>query len=103
MTGGMVTAAIPIGTGLGAALGAFVAPTWGWRALFVIGLLPAALTLLIRAWVPESPRWLMRMGRFAQARESLAWALEKNPSEIQLPAAAPPQPTPLRELLRHTR
>src|SRR5438034_11774706 len=55
MIGGIVTAAIPIGTGLGAALGAFVAPTWGWRALFAIGLLPAALTLLIRAWVPESP------------------------------------------------
>src|SRR5213075_1306387 len=71
MIGGIVTAAIPIGTGLGAALGAFVAPTWGWRALFAIGLLPAALTLLIRAWVPESPRWLIRMGRFAEARQSL--------------------------------
>jgi MFS transporter, putative metabolite:H+ symporter len=80
-----------------------VAPTWGWRALFVIGLLPAALTLLIRAWVPESPRWLIRMGRFAEARQSLAWALEKNPSEIELPAAAAPQPTRWRELFRHPR
>ncbi len=104
MIGGIVTAAIPIGTGLGAALGAFVAPTWGWRALFAIGLLPAALTLLIRAWVPESPRWLIRMGRFAEARQSLAWALEKNPSEIELPAeAAAPQPTRWRELFRHPR
>ena len=91
MIGGIVTAAIPIGTGLGAAMGAFVAPTWGWPALFVIGLFPAALTLLIRAWVPESPRWLMRMGRSDEARQSLAWALEKDPAEIKLPAAAAPQ------------
>src|SRR5262245_40172741 len=100
---GIVTAAIPLGTGLGAALGAFVAPAWGWRALFVIGLLPAALTLLIRAWVPESPRWLVRMGRFAEARQSLAWALEKNPSEIELPSAVVSQPTRWRELFHHPR
>ena len=61
--GGIVTAAIPLGTLLGALLGGYLAPVVGWRGLFVVGLLPAALTLLIRAWVPESPRWLMRMGR----------------------------------------
>jgi len=56
----------------------------GWRGLFVVGLLPAALTLLIRAWVPESPRWLIRMGRFEEARKSLAWALEMDPNQIDL-------------------
>src|ERR671936_658899 len=51
------------------------------------GLIPAALTLLIRAWVPESPRWLLRMGRPEEARRALAWALEVDPKEIPLPAA----------------
>src|SRR5476651_1262293 len=49
------TSLLPAGTLLGAMAGAFLEPTVGWRGLFVVGLLPAALTLLIRAWVPESP------------------------------------------------
>ena len=61
----------------------------GWRGLFAIGLLPAFLTLLIRAWVPESPRWLMRMGRPEEARNSLAWALQVDPREIELPSTVP--------------
>jgi MFS family permease len=60
--GGIITAAIPLGVGLGSVLGAFLAPIVGWRGLFVVGLFPAALTMLIRVWVPESPRWLIRMG-----------------------------------------
>lgn len=31
---------------------------WDWRALFIIGALPAVLILYIRAGVPESPVWL---------------------------------------------
>jgi putative MFS transporter len=81
-----------------------MAPIIGWRGLFVVGLLPAFMTLLIRAWVPESPRWLMRMGRMEEARQSLAWALEMDPARIQLPATIPePQPTRWRELFRHPR
>jgi putative MFS transporter len=45
------------------------------------------LVFMIRYWVPESPRWLMRMGRMEEARKSLAWALMINPNEIVLPAA----------------
>ncbi len=33
---------------------------WDWRALFVIGALPAGLILYIRTSVPESPAWLAR-------------------------------------------
>jgi putative MFS transporter len=44
----------------------------GWRGLFLVGLAPALLVLMIRYWVPESPRWLMRMGRMVAARKSLA-------------------------------
>jgi len=32
-------------------------PIFGWRGLFVVGALPAALVIYIRARVPESPVW----------------------------------------------
>ena len=35
-----------------------VFPLFGWRALFVVGALPALLVTYIRAKVPESPVWL---------------------------------------------
>ena len=35
-----------------------VFPLFGWRALFVVGALPALLVIYIRARVPESPVWL---------------------------------------------
>jgi putative MFS transporter len=47
---------------------------------------PLVLVFMIRYWVPESPRWLMRMGRMEDARKSLAWALMIDPQEIALPA-----------------
>jgi putative MFS transporter len=87
---GLTTSLLPAGTLLGALSGAFLEHYIGWRGLFVVGLLPAGLTLLIRAWVPESPHWLIGKGRLEEARRSLAWALQKDPAEIVLPAAAPP-------------
>ena len=104
MVGGLVTCAIPVGIGLGAVLGAYLAPAVGWRGLFVVGLLPALLTLLIRAWVPESPHWLVRRGRFEEARNSLAWALQMDPAEIRLPATkVAAEPMEWRKLFQHPR
>jgi len=37
-----------------------VFPLFGWRALFIVGALPAFLVIYIRARVPESPAWLQR-------------------------------------------
>jgi putative MFS transporter len=86
---GLTTTMLPAGSLLGALLAAYATPYIGWRGLFAVGLLPALLTLYIRAWVPESPYWLTRMGRFAEARQSLAWALQIDPDEIRLPTVAP--------------
>ncbi len=87
---GLTTTMLPMGFVLGALLGKYVEAYIGWRGLFAIGLLPAGLSLLIRAWVPESPHWLIGAGRLAEARDSLAWALMVDPATIRLPAAAPP-------------
>jgi putative MFS transporter len=86
--GGLVTAFIPIGVMIGSLFGAYLAPAVGWRGLFAAGVLPALAVLLIRVWVPESPRWLLRQGRVADAKKSLAWALEMDPNDL-------PDPTPL--------
>src|SRR5262249_1041253 len=67
---------------IGLFLDAFATPYIGWRGLFAVGLLPALLTLYIRAWVPESPHWLMRVGRVEEARQSIAWALQVDPKTI---------------------
>jgi putative MFS transporter len=88
LIGGLVTCCIPIGVMTGSLLSGYLGEEVGWRGLFAVGLLPAALTLLIRAWVPESPRWLMRMGRPEEARQSLAWALQVAPESLTLPTVA---------------
>src|SRR5438552_11965664 len=41
-----------------AAVYGIVSPIFGWRALFVVGALPAVLVIYIRAKVPGSPAWL---------------------------------------------
>jgi MFS transporter, putative metabolite:H+ symporter len=102
--GGLVTSTVSVGGFLGAASGAYLEPLIGWRGLFVVGLLPALLTLLIRAWVPESPRWLIRQGRREDARRSIAWALQVDPQTIELPATLPEAAhTPWRELFKYPR
>jgi putative MFS transporter len=101
---GLTTTMLPAGFLLGALLGAFATPYIGWRGLFAVGLLPALLTLYIRAFVPESPHWLLRRGRLEEARRSLAWALMIDPREIDLPAALPPvERTRWLELFRYPR
>jgi putative MFS transporter len=103
--GGLVTAFIPLGVMIGSLLGAFLAPAIGWRGLFACGLVPALLCLLIRAWVPESPRWLVRMGRIEEARRSVAWALQVPPESLPLPATQEgvSQQAPWTDLFRYPR
>ncbi|MBZ5699868.1 MAG: MFS transporter [Acidobacteriia bacterium] len=105
LVGGLVTAAVPIGLGLGAVLGAFLGPVLGWRGLFAIGALPMLMILPIHAWVPESPHWLVCRGRFREARESLAWALQIDVKGIPLTVANAEvrQPAEWRELFHYPR
>ena len=67
---------------LGAALGALGAvvmlepgrlpPDWGWRAAFGIGAVLGLAILMLRRWVPESPRWLMLHARLAECETVIA-------------------------------
>ena len=101
---GLTTTLLPAGTLLGALAGTYLEPHIGWRGLFAVGLLPALLTLLIRAWVPESPHWLIGKGRLDEARKSLAWALQVDPSTIRLPTTVAPVETAVwRELFKYPR
>ncbi|HET9481464.1 MAG TPA: MFS transporter, partial [Candidatus Polarisedimenticolia bacterium] len=56
--GALMQTGAPLGVGLAAIVGSFVAPVIGWRATFMISALPALLVTLIRRWVPESDIWL---------------------------------------------
>lgn len=40
---------------------------WGWRWMFWSGAFPAATFLILACFIPESPRWLTRVGRIAKA------------------------------------
>src|SRR5437764_7358534 len=84
----LVTTLLPGGGMLAGLVSSWLLPLIGWRYLFLVGLSPLVLVFMIRYWVPESPRWLMRMGRMEEARKSLAWALMIDPREIALPATA---------------
>ena len=85
----LITTLLPGGGMLAGLVASWLLPIVGWRYLFLVGLSPLVLVFMIRYWVPESPRWLMRMGRYEEARRSLAWALMIDPKEIALPATVP--------------
>ena len=62
---------------IGAALGSFLSivvlqpevidPAWGWRIAFFVGGGIGLAILLLRRWIPESPRWLVTHGYAAEA------------------------------------
>jgi putative MFS transporter len=68
---GAVPLAFPLGQFLATLASLIVIPVSGWRAIFVIGVVPAFLTFAARRRVPESPRWLASKGRTAEAARSL--------------------------------
>ncbi|MHB1133488.1 MAG: MFS transporter [Chloroflexota bacterium] len=55
------------GSVLAALLGFLVIPTFGWRAVLLIGALPALYVFVLRRNLPESPRFLESQGRHAEA------------------------------------
>src|SRR4029077_5325357 len=57
----------PVGLMFAGIAGYFLVPVYGWRAMFIVGLVPSVLTIPLRWLMPESPRWLASKGRTAEA------------------------------------
>jgi len=53
---GNILAAFPVGLILAALLSLLIIPTLGWRALFIVGVVPAALLFFVRWYMPRSER-----------------------------------------------
>ncbi|MFD7160461.1 sugar porter family MFS transporter [Kribbella sp. NPDC059898] len=48
------------------------AHSFDWRLLLGLGAVPALFALVLRTRMPESPRWLMRQGRYDDTHDALA-------------------------------
>src|SRR5262249_62404221 len=68
---GNIMAAFPVGLVIAAALSLFIIPRWGWRALVVVGVLPAVLLFFVRRYMPESVRYLLSKGRVDAAEKTV--------------------------------
>ena len=44
----------------------------GWRLVLGLGAVPALLGLALRTTMPESPRWLLRHGRYDDVRKAMS-------------------------------
>jgi putative MFS transporter len=86
------------GTIAAALIGTLVIPSFGWRAAFVVGALPALYVVVLRRLLPESPRYLLRQGRIGEA-ESIVRAAETGaPARAVEAPPAEPQRVVLSEL-----
>jgi MFS family permease len=69
---GLMQSAWAIGEMIAAGVTLAVLPTFGWRAVFFVGVLPALVVLWIRRDVPESQIWLER-GKQRPPSLALMW------------------------------
>ncbi|AXF06228.1 MFS transporter (plasmid) [Paraburkholderia hospita] len=87
-----------------AVIATFIVPWIGWRPMFVIGGIGTLWVWWMRRHLPESPRWLERVGRHEEAEEIMR-AIEKEagistplPSSPQAAASKEPHWVPLSTL-----
>ncbi|MFE4018376.1 MFS transporter [Streptomyces sp. NPDC059101] len=84
----------PAGLAAASLIAVWVVPHLGWRAMFVIGALPALLAAALPRQVAESPRWLQARGRTAEAEEVLARIEGEVARATAAPLPEPAAPTP---------
>jgi len=77
-----------VGAGL---IASALVPVYGWRAMFVVGLVPAILMIPLRFFMSESPRWLASKGRYEEA-DLIVTRLEKAARES---GKSLPEPKPI--------
>ena len=69
---GNILAAFPVGLVVAALLSLAIIPNFGWRGLFVVGIVPAVLLFFVRRYMPKSVRYLLSKGRIAEAEQTVA-------------------------------
>jgi putative MFS transporter len=67
----LITILYPVGVILAGLTTGLLATKIGWRAVFLVGVIPAFCAYIVRRHVPESPRWLASKGRTVDAMQSL--------------------------------
>ena len=95
---GFMTVFVVTGLPVAALLGRLIIPTFGWRAMFLLGGLGALVVWYLRKKLPESPRWLESVGR-NDAAETLLSAIE---NEVSLQHSPLPAPA-LTRMMKHSR
>jgi len=80
----------PLGFLAAGILGSRLVPVYGWQSLFVLGVVPGAIITFLVLRLPESPRWLIRQGRLAEAEHVVkqieASTNKRNPVAVELVA-----------------
>jgi len=85
---GFMTVFVVTGLPVAALLGRLVIPSFGWRAMFLIGGFGALVIWYLRKQLPESPRWLESVGRVDDA-DKLLLSIEAEVSKQHSPLPAP--------------
>ncbi len=75
--GALLQTGAPVGVGLAAIVGSFIAPVIGWRATFVLSACPALLVTVTRRALPESEMWLRQHVPAPPVRELFAPGLRR--------------------------
>jgi putative MFS transporter len=81
-----------VGTFSASLMGATLYSWLGWRNVAALGVAPAVVAVLVMIFVPESVRWLVAKGRFAEARRLVARRLDLPLDSVPLPTIAPTNP-----------
>ncbi|MBE3582363.1 MAG: MFS transporter, partial [Thermoanaerobacteraceae bacterium] len=68
-----------------ALVGYLAVPSWGWRAAFFMGALPALYAAVLRRALPESPSYLEKVGRLSEA-EAIVSSIERDCGVAPAPA-----------------
>jgi MFS transporter, putative metabolite:H+ symporter len=88
----LLTSATVIPVSLGILTASLTAATLlqqiGWRGLASLGFIPLLPAVLIALIVPESVRWLVTRGRYAEARRIVGRTLKVSPDALPQPASA---------------
>jgi putative MFS transporter len=93
---GMMAVIVVTGLPVSAFLGYALVPHFGWRLMFVLGGLGGLFVWRLRKALPESPRWLQTVGRYAKA-DALLTTIEAEVCEgrrVPAPVFSPPPVLP---------